>query len=268
MTDIVNASENGDLNLVKQLYTNCENSYTYIIQAFYVAVANGYLNIVKYFQKKWTFNETETEHASDIAIENRHTEVVLYLNNLQSEWDDIFDYEYSLDSAFIRKNFKLIKYLCENCVTYDEALTRAVLRENLDMIEFLHKNGANIDTNDDAMLTAVSQKNLQIVKYLHKNGANINACDDCVLRIAVKDSSLEIIKYLLQNGAQINKKYFRYVDNARYFCGHFCIRENGQEITLKPEIQEELREFYHRRFSKTKSATTSLSSKFCNTSNE
>ena len=174
--------------------------------AFYYAVENGYLDVVKYLHKQGADIMAYDNLAVRLAIEKGHLEVVKYLHKNGADIKTMAD-KISIRNAIRNGHLETVKYLYENgaITKYDnDAVICAAENGHLEVVEYLHKQGADIMVYDNlAVKLAAENGYLEVVEYLHKNGADITAQNNAAVRWASEGGHLEVVRYLHENGADI-----------------------------------------------------------------
>jgi hypothetical protein len=194
---IINAAQNGNLDLVKYLVNKVENVDDYIVN--YVTNL-GDLDFLKHL-----INEKNAIISSDIlirAILSDNLAVVKYLvdeKNLEVSNSHV-------NSAARNCNLDIVKYLAKKCKENIEingfTLRRVTQEGNLDMVKYLvDEKGAKV--NDITLQLAIVSGNLALVKYL-VDEKNLEISND-IVELAAKSDNSYIIKYLVdEKGAKIS----------------------------------------------------------------
>ena len=141
---LINASECGDLDNVKQLIENGADIHAENDWALRFSADNGHLNVVKYLVENGANIHTQDDHALC--------------------WSAGYGY---LD---------VVKYLVENGANIhaqnDHALCWSAENGHLKVVRLLLENGADIHADDDyALCSSAYRDHLEVVRLLLENGA-------------------------------------------------------------------------------------------------
>jgi hypothetical protein len=179
---LINASINGNLALVKTLIKQGADIHADNDDALRWASYNGHLEVIKYLISKGVDINAYNDKALKVASSLGHLEVVKYLI---SQGADIHAYN-------------------------DGALIWASYWGRLEVVKYLISQGANIHAeNDETLRLASYYGHLKIVKYLISKGADIPKLMDIpedVQEIAIKND-VGNIKNIKNLRADLKEKY-------------------------------------------------------------
>ena len=170
-----------------------------INQALVDAAENGHLNVVKYLVGKGANVRAEDDVAVRYAAENGHLDVVKYLvsqgANMRAQND------YAVCGAALNGHLAIVMYLVEQGADIhadgDCAMLGAAENGHLDTVRYLVEQGANVRAqNDYAVRGAAENGHLATVQYLVEQGANVHARDDDAMRYAAENGHLDIVNYI------------------------------------------------------------------------
>ena len=182
---LLEASEEGDINKVKQLIESGAN----------VNHANNY--------------------GSTPLIWARNLEMVKYLIENGANVNHANNFGSTpLRLASENGHFDIVKYLTEHGANVNHAdndgftpLMFASGRDDLEIVKYLTEHGANVNqagnNGSTPLIWASSNGNSEIVKYLTEHGANVNHASNygfTPLFLASSRGHLEIVKYLIEHG--------------------------------------------------------------------
>ena len=178
----------------------------------------GKLTYVKWLVENTYIDADTKAEAIEIASENGHLEIVIYL---------------------ISKGFNINKPNLKG----ETLIHLASKNPHLRLVQYLILNGADLEArnheNETALHFACKNGNLQIVKYLLLNGACIEATnnrDETPLHCACEKGHLSIVEYLISKGSNIEATNYNYLRPLHYACeeNHLstveCLISNGAKI--------------------------------------
>jgi len=170
----------------------------------------------------------------------------MYLSEPQFYSKEIIN---GLDCAIDQGNFEIVKFLVEqspDIVKKTPNLILSAAREgHLNLVEYLHKNGADINTDNEIFVTAAKFGKLDVVQYFFENGVDITKQNNTALRKSAHYNKLEVVKFLVENGANIhakNDEAVKFSAKSAYFEQlDYLLQQGGnQEIAEKygsPKVQ-------------------------------
>lgn len=123
---LVEASENGDINMVKRLIQIGATSYDIALKE---ASLFGHLEIVKYLIEKGANIQANNNLALRMAVMNKHLDIVKYL--IENGADIHINNEYILRKATELNHLEMIKYLIENGANWYLIKNRPIFKEIL-----------------------------------------------------------------------------------------------------------------------------------------
>jgi ankyrin repeat protein len=196
------------------------------------AAKNGNLIGLKYLIEECNANIYDEEKALEIAAENGHIDVIIYLykqfadiidrlRRSDSDYDEYAEYtsalNYTKTRALILSSthgyLDIVKYLVEECNAdihgygednyEEEALLMSIKRDHFEVVKYLIEKGAIFqDFHDEfGILQMIANNgNLEMMKYLVKNGL----CKNEALYLYALRNNFEMVKYLIEQGANIN----------------------------------------------------------------
>nr|WP_223158783.1 ankyrin repeat domain-containing protein [Wolbachia endosymbiont of Pentalonia nigronervosa] len=246
--DLINATKQGNLNLVKEyvnkgvsLDARDDDSYT----PLHWAARNSYLDVVKYLIDKGANLHTIDEHgytpfhraveggALDIVkyfIEEKHLDVNLHGADGGYHWTP-------LHWAAYKNKLDVVKYLIDKDAALHATdkngyipLHRAAEGGALDVVKYfieeklldINLKGAIGGHHWSSLHLAAQEGKLDVVKYLMENGANVHILDAhnyTPLHRAVQQGKLNIVKYLIEEvGVSVNEQYHWKESSCFIFC--------------------------------------------------
>jgi len=145
--------------------------------------------------------------------------------------------EQEINKALRIGDLEKIKEYCENGgdIHFDDDLLicSAVLYGHTDMVIYLHQKGVNISKTFYLFTTVCMSGNLRLVEYLHKNGAQVNSDNVSPLVQSILHLKIDVVKYLCDNGASIlyvRNKLFPIADFTRVCKNPHPINSRAREI--------------------------------------
>jgi ankyrin repeat protein len=242
--DVIKAIDNGDLDIVKEIYPLSENpkknynfkgvTFTTLIN---YAAAKGKLEIVKFFHSNGFSIEVDKWGHSilTMAIKYGYNDVLKYaLENGHSGDPHKNRRSTYLTDVINKDNYEALKFLLKYNANPNYAirvpeytpLGEAVRKSNKQIVDLLIKHGADVNIKDRYKETpldkAIREDNLEMVKYLIEEK---NAEYKSHFGIACAGGNLEIIEYLLSKNASIKK-----ADNYPFHPLYFAVRNDDHNL--------------------------------------
>ena len=185
-TPLMDAAENGQLDVVKYLVDNGANVNT-IDKAYrtplMLAAEKGHLDVVKYLVDKGAMN---AQNCAELAAKNGYLDVVEFLVTKGTD----------VNARGRNGTMPLMK---------------AAGLGQLDVVKYLVDKGADVNAKGEdgwtPLMMAMSDGNLDIVKVLVEKGADVNAKYEnglTVLMYAAAAGKLDMVKFLVDKGADVN----------------------------------------------------------------
>ena len=218
------------------------------LTAFYFALDNSYLDIVKFLIEIGTpfddgamriacskenlpivellVSNGASIHFDDnlpvrLASLHGHLDIVKFLVSKGADIHVLEDY--ALRASCKNGHFDVVKFLV-SCgadihATDDSAVIQACKNGHYEIFEYLVSLGANVRTcSEQALGEACSGGHLKIVKRLVSLGADIHACHDFAFKMATACNHVEIQKYLISIGADVRSNNDYAIRMADYRC--------------------------------------------------
>ncbi len=206
---LIEASKNGNLDLVKQLIKNGANFKAENSQAFIYASRNNHIEIVRYLILKGVDIYAQNHDAFIHASQNDHLDLlkdlILYVDTI----DRKFIISKLLIIAIKSYNLNIVKYLVSEGADKNQALIEASRAYNLDIVKYLISEGADIHAqNDQALINASANVNwpnnsmnlnIDLIEYLISEGADIYAQNNKILF----NMNFGILNYLIEKKSSI-----------------------------------------------------------------
>jgi len=216
-TPLINASFNGDLEIVKYLVDNGADVNIRNAQgetALMNAVKIGYIEVVKYLVAEGTDVNVKDINGTtiiDIAFLYNNIEIIKYLLNNGVDKSNIDITIWARLGDLDRVKSALSTNTIDINLNNGELLRNAVQSGNLELVTYLVEKGANIHEETfetgNALITASATGNLEIVKYLIEQGININSfieySGETAIEIAKEEGHTEIVKLLIDAGTSV-----------------------------------------------------------------
>jgi ankyrin repeat protein len=180
------SSKEGYSPLIKPLIKENLVNSNEILYAFYSAVENDYLDLVKYLISKGADIHADNDSALTCIALGGHLDIVKYLIEGPEDWGTI--------GAPDHKNRECPWNTTDIHSNNDDTLHYAAL-SNLCMVKYLIKHGANIH---GVLVNAVLRNKLDTVKYLVRHGGNVCRISDKDLDNFQKRGFLDFYNYLIE----------------------------------------------------------------------
>ena len=210
---LIDAAENGDLDLLKRCVEQGGNIRAEKDRALCFAAENGDLDMVKYCFKQSRCNSyTQKGRALANAAVKGHLNIIKYCVE-QAGCNSQLQKDRTLCSAAWNGHLDIVKYCVERGADLgfmDKGVLRgALIRGHLDMIKYCVKKGYDLRAMKGFLHDAAGNGHLGVVKYCIQRGCDLRAGgslveQDLVLYLAAKNNEFEVVKYCLEQGCDLN----------------------------------------------------------------